>query len=130
MMQLFTWFQQVQMFCLAPLAAAIVFAFARNLDDVSAIAIGALPVFATVSLASYYYLFLVLLLIANRGHPGRLALLFGVEFATYYLELFESSATVIYLYRSALVFWLLVVLLFEQSRQGAAHSQIVSGQGK
>ena len=68
--------QLMTVFALAVLACAAASAF---LDDVAAAALGAPLVFVGLNLASYYYALLVVLVLAHRGHPRRLALVFTAE---------------------------------------------------
>ena len=79
--------QLMTVFALAVLACAAASPF---LDDVAAAALGAPLIFLGLNLASYYYAFLVVLVLAHRGHPRRLALVFAAEAVSHALLLFEE----------------------------------------
>jgi len=66
--------------------------------------------FCTLSLAAYYYAFLILLVLAHTQSAWRIASLFGVEAATGVLGLFESNQIVLFFYRNLLVAYLLLAL--------------------
>jgi glycosyl transferase family 87 len=90
---------------LAALLAVVV--LAPRLDDVNATLL-AIPLLLTgLNLASYYYVVLVLLSVANAGRPRRLAALFGLELLSHALLLFEDRENVLFIYRSVLLLYLL-----------------------
>ena len=79
----------------------------RDLDVV----LLALPLLLVgLSLAAYYYVFLVLLVIRLRDDAARLSLVFGVEALSYGLRLFEESEGRLYVYRAIALLWLYVWL--------------------
>jgi hypothetical protein len=79
-------------------------------DDVGAAVLGIPLLYVSLNLASYYYIFLLLLVLVHRRHPFRLALIFWIEVACYWLSLFEDRDVIQYLYRSILVGFLLAAL--------------------
>jgi hypothetical protein len=78
-----------------------------RMDDVSATLLAIPLLFTGLNLASYYYVVLVLLAVANADRPRRLAALFGLELASHALLLFEDRENVIFIYRSVLLLYLL-----------------------
>jgi hypothetical protein len=109
--------QQIQVFVLMPLAIAGVAAVANRVDDAKAATLGVFLVFVGLNPACYYFTFLILLILSSPDRMDRLALIFSVEFITYLLTLFEAQdSSVLYLYRSALVFWMLVSLAVDEIR--------------
>ena len=113
--------QLVTVFALAVLACA---AAAPFLDDVAAAALGAPLVFLGLNLASYYYALLVVLVLAHRGSPRRLALLFVAEAVSHALLLFEEREALLHLYRSLVLLYLFLALPLEQWREGPARSKM------
>jgi hypothetical protein len=79
-------------------------------DDVGLAVLGIPLLFATLTLGAYYYAFLVLLVLAFRDSPGRIALLFAAEAATRALLLFEDRPVVVFFQRNLVVAWLLLLL--------------------
>jgi hypothetical protein len=79
--------------------------------DVSASALAIPLLFCTLTLAAYYYAFLILLVVAHRESSWRLGALFGVEILTGLLALFEGREIVLYFYRNILVACLLIALI-------------------
>jgi hypothetical protein len=118
--------QQIQLFVLLPLATAGVGVLANRTCDVKSAALGVMLIFAALNPAGYYFTFLILLVLAWPGRMDRLSLFFGVEFVTYILALFETQPAVLYFYRSALVFWLLVFLALDEARVASASAFPVS----
>ena len=106
--------QLMTLFALAVLACAAASPF---LDDVAAAALGAPLIFVGLNLASYYYAFLVVLVLAHRGHPRRLALVFTAEAVSHALLLFEEREALLYLYRSLILLYLFLALPLEQWRE-------------
>ena len=106
--------QLLTVFALAVLACAAASPF---LDDVGAAALGAPLIFLGLNLASYYYAFLVVLVLAHRGHPRRLALVFTAEAVSHALLLFEEREALLYVYRSLVLLYLFLALPLEQWRE-------------
>jgi hypothetical protein len=98
------------------LALVVCAAVAPFLDDVQAAALGAPLAFAGLNLASYYYTLLVVLVLAHRGHPHRLALLFATEAVSHSLLLFEEREALLYVYRSLALLYLFAALPLERWR--------------
>ena len=113
--------QLLTVFVLALLACAVVAPF---LDDVQAAALGAPLAFAGLNLASYYYALLVVLVLAHRGHPRRLALLFAAEAVSHALLLFEEREALLYVYRSLVLLYLFAALPLERWRESPARSKM------
>lgn len=101
---------RTQLFTLLPATAVVVFLLARRRSALHALTLGVPLILSSLSLASYYYTFLVLLTLAHRASRRRLALIFGVEVASYLLLLFEDREALLYNYRSLLLVPLLVAL--------------------
>jgi hypothetical protein len=93
----------VQLAVVFPLALAAVALLSQHGDEVHAMALGALLVLTGVNISAYYYTFMVLLVIAYRGQPERLALLFAVELLVYVFQLFDDHEVLMHLYKSALL---------------------------
>jgi hypothetical protein len=83
---------------------------------VGAAALGVPLLFFGLNLASYYYAFLVVLVLANRGSPRRLALLFAAESLSHVFVLFEDREALQYIDRSVVLAWLFLALALEQWR--------------
>jgi hypothetical protein len=115
---------RLQLLTIVPLVLLFVAARSQREEGGEAMRLGALLAFAALGLASYYYVFLVVYLLARPPGDRRLLLLFGCEVATYVLALFEDREVVLYLYRSILVAYLLLALhgaaLREEARRGRA----------
>ena len=90
------------------LAAAV----SRRTSDVGAVLLTLPLLFFGVNLASYYYVFLIVIAACLWRFPGRVALLFGVETATYCLLLFEDREGLLFVYRSVLVLYMVVALYY------------------
>ncbi len=108
---------------LATLFAATLAAVALlvpGMDDVAAVVLGVPLVLTGLDLAAYYYVFLVLLVVANRDRPLRLAGLFGLELVSHALLLFEDREYVVYIYRSVLLLYLLAAFYLQPSRERLA----------
>jgi hypothetical protein len=84
-------------------------------DELGAAALGVIPLFFGLNLASYYYALLVLLLLAWRERPGWLAALFALELFTYAVA--DPKDALVYLYRDALLGTLLVAFSIEELRR-------------
>ncbi len=83
---------------------------AQERSDLGAVALALPLLYVALSLAAYYYAFLIVLLLAHRATPGRLALVFAVEAAPYALMLFEDRDAVLFVYRGLLLAFLYLVL--------------------
>ena len=108
-------------FVLAVLACA---ALAPFLGDVAAAALGVPLLYFGLNLASYYYAFLVVLILAHRGHPRRLALVFAAEAVSHALLLFEEKEALLYVYRSLVLLYLFLALALEGWRDRAARGKM------
>ncbi len=78
--------------------------------DLGAVALGLPLLYTGLSLAAYYYAFLILLLLIHRASPGRLALIFAVEAVPYTLTMFEDRDAVVFVYRGLLLALLYLAL--------------------
>ena len=103
--------QLATLFVAALIACAVAAPF---LDDVAAAALGVPLLFVGINLASYYYAFLVVLVLAHRRHPRRLALVFAAEAISHALLLFEEREAVLYLFRDLVLLYLFAALALEQ----------------
>jgi hypothetical protein len=103
-------FYRLQLLTILPLVALFVALRSRREDLPGAIVLGAPLVFTALSLASYYYVFLVVYLLVRPLAARRVVLLFGCEAAVYALALFEDREVVVYLYRSILLVYLFAAL--------------------
>jgi hypothetical protein len=113
--------QLVTVFAMAVIACAIAAPF---LDDVAAAALGAPLLFFGLNLASYYYAFLVVLVLANRRHPRRLALVFVAEAISHVLLLFEEREALLYVYRDLVLLYLFAALALEWWREPPARGKM------
>ena len=102
----------------APLALLVGW-MSRRRQDAGAAVLAVPLLFAGLNLASYYYAFLILLSLQLRHRPRLLALVFGLEAASYGLLLFEDREALLYLYRSVLVLYLLLALFGPAARRAA-----------
>ena len=82
----------------------------------AAAALGVPLLFVGTSLASYYYAFLVVLVLVNRDAPRRLMLVFGAEALSYVLLLFEEREALLYVARSLILIYLFAALALDWSR--------------
>jgi len=103
-----------QLWSLFPLALLALAWASRRRSDTDAAALGWLPIFAGMNLASYYCAGLLLLIPAGARRPERLLWLFGGEAMLYALRLFESSQALLFVYRSLGLLYLLVWILLER----------------
>ncbi len=78
--------------------------------DLGAAALALPLLYAGLSLAAYYYAFLIVLLLVHRASPGRLALIFAAEAVPYLLMLFEDRDAVLFVYRGLLLAMLYAAL--------------------
>jgi hypothetical protein len=102
------------------LAAATFFAIRLGLrveDPSSRMAVGLFPVVFGLQLAHYYFVALVLLVLAHRNRPDRLAMLFAAEATLYVLALFELHFSVMCLFRGLVTAYLLVAVWFDELRE-------------
>ncbi len=90
--------------------------------DLGALALALPLLYAGLSLAAYYYAFLIVLLLVHRASPRHLALIFAVEAAPYLLMLFEDRDAVLFAYRGLLLAMLYSALAIRgrHSRTGAS----------
>jgi hypothetical protein len=113
--------QLMTIFALVVLACAVAAPFK---DDVAAAALGAPLVFFGLNLASYYYALLVVLVLAHRGHPRRVAVVFAAEAVSHALLLFEEREALLFVYRSLVLLYLFLALALEQWRERAGRSKM------
>jgi hypothetical protein len=108
-------------FPVAVLAAGLASAV---LGDIAAAALGIPLIFVGTNLASYYYAFLVILVLVNRDAPRRLMLIFAAEALSYAVLLFEQGEGVLYVARSAILVYLFAGLALDwiQARWRPARS--------
>lgn len=99
-----------------PVAVLAVAAASMFLGDVAAAALGVPLLFVGTNLASYYYAFLVVLVLVNRGEPRRLMLIFGAEALSYVLLLFDEREAVLYIARSMILIYLFAALALDWIR--------------
>ena len=92
-----------------PLCLVVAWA-SRRRSDLAAMILAAPLLLSGLSLAAYYYAFLVLLVIYFRSDPLRLSLIFGVEALCFSLRLFEDSDGRLFVYRTLLLVWLYLFL--------------------
>jgi hypothetical protein len=101
-----TW--RVQLAVVLLLVGVVVARSWRWPGDVQATLLAIPLLFGTLTLAAYYYAFLILLVLACEGSPWRIAALFGVEILTGLLAVFEDREIVLFFYRNLLVGCLLL----------------------
>lgn len=106
---------------LALFLPALAFAAIRSLrvPALEAFATGSLLLFVAENLSAYYYVFLVVGILAYRHRPERLWLFFAVECAVYGLALFEPREVLLYFYKSALLAYLFLALYGEGTGSGS-----------
>ncbi len=102
-------------------AVILVAGLSVGTDAVGAAALGIWLLLTGLNLAAYYYTVLVLLVLAHRKSPARLSLVFACEAAMYVLVLFESSESLLHVYRSVLLLYLMIALYFEPITSLARH---------
>jgi hypothetical protein len=90
-------------------------AVSRRTSDAGATLLALPLLFFGLNLASYYYVFLIVIAAYLWRFPGRVALLFGAETATYCLLLFEDREGLLFVYRSVLMLYLVVALYFDSA---------------
>ena len=101
---------RVQLAVVLLLVIAVLRRRSRWPEDAPATRAGDPLLFCTLSLAAYYYAFLILLVLAHAQSAWRIASLFGAEVATGVLGIFESNPIVLFFYRNVLVAFLLIAL--------------------
>ncbi len=78
----------------------------------------AMPLLLTgLSLASYYHVFLVLLVLIFRNRPRELAMIFAAEAVSYAIMLFEEREALLYVYRAIALGLLYTILLLDPARR-------------
>ncbi len=105
-----------QLATILPLALILLAALSQRQRATEAAVAGIILLPVALNLAAYYYAVLTLLLVVNLERPGRIALIFAVEAATYALLLFEDAEGPVHVYRSALVLYLLGALYLDPIR--------------
>ena len=85
-------------------------------DTVGAFLLGVPLLLTGLNLASYYYVLLVVLVIAWWDRPGRVIALFGLELASHAILLFEDRESLTYIYRSVLLLYLLAAVYLDDVR--------------
>jgi hypothetical protein len=105
---------RVQLVVICVALAAFAAGVVRRVTMVEAMAMGIPLLFAAVDLASYYYVFLVILVLVERDRPLRLALVFALEVLTYALLLFDYSEATLHAFRSLLLVYLFVALYWRR----------------
>ena len=97
---------------------------ARGATDMGVLALALPLLLAGLSLAGYYQVFLVLLVLWQRASLPNLALIFAVEAAAYGLMLFEDRDGLLFIYRSLLLLLLYVALFAPRVRRSLASSPV------
>lgn len=103
----------VVLFVVRALALAWVVVLSRRFDDVGATVLGVLVLFVMLTMGGYYYVFMVLLVIAHRDDTRALAWIFAVEGLTYFFHLFVDPATTLFVVRGLLLLLLFGVLYLD-----------------
>lgn len=98
-----------------PVALLAVAGASLFLGEVAAAALGVPLLFVGTNLASYYYAFLVVLVLMNRDKPRRLMLIFSAEALSYVLLLFEAREALLYVARSVILIYLFAALALDGS---------------
>lgn len=98
------WIYRSQLLLLFLPALLLVAWASRRESDVGAVVLALPLLYLGLSLAGYYYAFLLLLVLRFRRSPRELAAIFAVEAASFSLLLFEDRDAFLYVYRSVLVF--------------------------
>ena len=111
-----TTIHRVQLVVLLPLVLAAVALLARGTGAAMSIALAAPLLFVALTAAGYYWTFLPVVALAFADRPRKIALLFGVEAASYTILLFEERDGLVYIFRSLLVLYLLIGLWWEPLR--------------
>ncbi len=98
-------------------ALALVGWLSRGFTDAGCLLLAMPLLLAGVSLASYYHVFLVLLVLIFRKRPRELALIFAAEALSYTLMLFEEREALLYVYRGIALGLLYAILLLDPARR-------------
>ena len=101
-----------------PVALLVAAGASLVISGTAAAALGVPLLFVGTSLASYYYAFLVVLVLVNRDAPRRLMLVFGAEALSYVLLLFEEREAVLYVARSLILIYLFAALALDWIQTG------------
>jgi hypothetical protein len=96
-----------------PIALLVAAMASLSLGQAAGAALGVPLLFIGTSLASYYYAFLVVLVLVNRDKPRRLMLVFGAEALSYVLLLFEEREAIRYVARSLILSYLFAALALD-----------------
>jgi hypothetical protein len=64
------------------------------------------------------------LVLALRGHPRRVAVVFAAEAVSHALLLFEEREALLFVYRSLVLLYLFLALALEQWRERAGRSKM------
>ncbi len=89
----------------------------RRFTDAACLTLAMPLTLAGLSLASYYHVFLVLLVLAFRKRPRELSLIFAAEAVSYALMLFEEREALLYVYRAVALAMLYAILLQDPIRR-------------
>ncbi len=92
---------------------------ARRRTDLAAAALALPLLYLGLSLAAYYYAFLVVLILVHRAAPGRLGLIFAAEAAPYALMLFEDREALLFVYRGLVLAFLFLALELPRGCRGS-----------
>lgn len=87
---------RTQLLLLAPLALFAVWLLSREVDDVGAAALGIPLLVVCLNLAGYYYVVMLVVLLAHRSSANKVALLFMGETIIYTLMLFQEREATLY----------------------------------
>lgn len=101
---------RLQLLTVFPATLLAVALLARRRAPLRAFALGLPLIVTAVDLAAYYYAFLIALTVVHRRSARNLALIFGLEVATYSLALFEEREAMIFVYRGLMVLFLALAL--------------------
>jgi hypothetical protein len=104
---------RLQLMTLLPLSLALVAVSVQRRSDLQATAMCLIPIFAVLNLGCYYYILLVIPLLARFQRRHHVVLIFAAELALYILLLFEPADAMLYLYRSLAVLLLLLAINLE-----------------
>jgi hypothetical protein len=120
---------QILLLFLPALAAAAL--LSQRLTDAGSLILALPLLYLGLSLASYYYAFLVLLMLVFRSRPRELALVFAAEAIPYALMLLEEHEPLLYIYRGLALLGLYTVLFLRPGRVTWSQlSRLTSGDGR
>jgi hypothetical protein len=108
---------QIQLATVFALTLVAVALLAPRFTPAEALLLGVPLLLTGLNLASYYYVLLVLLAVAWWDRPWRVAALFGLELVSHAVLLFEDRESLTYIYRSVLLFYLLLAIYFDDLRK-------------